>query len=220
MAVRAAHVARGGPRDDRRAPADAGGAPAATRPPEQLVAEQFTAPPPVKATDGLTPERSAAIVRQSSSARWVGFLGVCFVALFVVAYWFYELGAPLGLSKPRLEEEIEHQQVVGRRARLQHLPGELRPLPRPDRSRHRGSERGKAGYIGPILNSQEKLFAHLNEQYLRNVFQAGGRYVCGNADVADAALGGHGQPARTAELPPDRRAASPSSGRRARKRSS
>jgi len=51
----------------------------ATRPPDQLRAERFTATPPVKSTDGLTPERSAQIVRQSSSARWVGFLAVVFV---------------------------------------------------------------------------------------------------------------------------------------------
>ena len=38
------------------------------------------------------------------------------------------------------------------------------------------------GGIGPILNDQMKLFTHLNEQYLRNVLYAGGRYVCGNPD--------------------------------------
>ena len=31
-----------------------------------------------------------------------------------------------------------------------------------------------------MLNSQEKLFAHLNPEYLRTVLTAGGRYVCGN----------------------------------------
>ena len=36
----------------------------ATRPPEQLVAERFTAAPPVRATDGLTPERSAAALER------------------------------------------------------------------------------------------------------------------------------------------------------------
>ena len=34
--------------------------------------------------------------------------------------------------------------------------------------------------IGPVLNDQMKLFTHLNEQYIRNVLFAGGRYVCGN----------------------------------------
>ena len=38
------------------------------------------------------------------------------------------------------------------------------------------------GGIGPALNDQDKLFAHLNENYLRNVLTVGGRYVCGNPD--------------------------------------
>ena len=38
----------------------------------------------------------------------------------------------------------------------------------------------KAAIGGPCLNAQEKLFAHLNENYLRNVLTVGGRYVCGN----------------------------------------
>jgi hypothetical protein len=63
----------------------------APRPPDRVSAERFTAAPSLKAIDGLTPERSAGIVRQSSSARWVGFLTVVFVTLFIVGYWFYEL---------------------------------------------------------------------------------------------------------------------------------
>jgi plastocyanin len=31
-----------------------------------------------------------------------------------------------------------------------------------------------------VLNRQDKLFAHLNPEYLRTVLTAGGRYVCGN----------------------------------------
>ena len=42
----------------------------------------------------LTPERAARIVRQSGIARWVGFLGVSIVVLFVIVYYFYELGVP------------------------------------------------------------------------------------------------------------------------------
>jgi mono/diheme cytochrome c family protein/plastocyanin len=37
------------------------------------------------------------------------------------------------------------------------------------------------GGIGPILNSQEKLYQHLNEDYLNTILVAGGRYACGNA---------------------------------------
>ena len=156
----------------------------ATRPPEQRAAERFTATPSVRATDGLTPERGAAIVRQSSNARWIGFLTVVFVALFTVGYWFYELGAPAGISKARLQTEVEAQQVTAVErgynvyqancARC-HGPNGLGPL-EPDAA--------DVGYIGPTLNSQEKLFAHLNENYLRNVLATGGRYVCGNANSA------------------------------------
>ncbi len=156
----------------------------ATRPPERVSAERFTAAPSLKAIDGLTPERSAGIVRQSSSARWVGFLTVCFVTLFIVGYWFYELGAPLGISEARLAQEIEQQQVTAVErgynvyqancARC-HGPNGLGPL-EPDAA--------QVGYIGPTLNSQEKLFNHLNENYLRNVLEVGGRYVCGNPNSA------------------------------------
>ena len=166
----------------------------ATRPPDRVSAERFTAAPPVKATAGLTPERGASIVRQSSNARWIGFLTVVFVSLFIVGYWFYELGAPLGISKPRLEEEIDAQQVTAVErgynvyeancARC-HGPNGLGPL-EPDAA--------EVGYIGPTLNSQEKLFAHLNEQYLRNVLTVGGRYVCGNAKSAMPVWSDQGNP--------------------------
>jgi mono/diheme cytochrome c family protein/plastocyanin len=156
----------------------------APRPADRVSAERFTAAPSLKAIDGLTPERSAGIVRQSSSARWVGFLTICFVTLFIVGYWFYELGAPLGISEPRLAQEIEQQQVTAVErgynvyqancARC-HGPGGLGPL-EPDAA--------DVGYIGPTLNSQEKLFIHLNENYLRNVLLVGGRYVCGNSKSA------------------------------------
>ncbi|HEY8438787.1 MAG TPA: cupredoxin domain-containing protein [Candidatus Limnocylindrales bacterium] len=162
------------PEDEQRLPA--------TVPPAQLTADRFTAAPPLRATAGLTPARSASIVRQSGAARWVGFLTVIFVSLFIVGYWFYELGAPLGISSPRLAAEADAQQVTdvergynlfeANCARC-HGPNGLGPT-EPDAA--------TAGYIGPQLNSQEKLFAHLNESYLRNVLTVGGRYVCGNAN--------------------------------------
>jgi mono/diheme cytochrome c family protein/plastocyanin len=154
----------------------------ATVPQQQLTADRFTAGPPIKNNTGLTPARSAGIVRQSASARWVGFLTVIIVSLFIVGYWFYELGAPLGLSTPRLAAEAAAQQVVdvergynlfeANCARCHGANG-LGPT-EPDAA--------TAGYIGPQLNSQEKLFNHLNEAYLHNVLQVGGRYVCGNAN--------------------------------------
>jgi mono/diheme cytochrome c family protein/plastocyanin len=166
----------------------------ATRPQETMPAERFTAAPPVKAIAGLTPARSASIVRQSGSARWVGFLTVIFVSLFIVGYWFYELGAPLGISQPRLVAEASQQQVtdVERGYNLYeancarcHGPNGLGPN-EPDAA--------TAGYIGPQLNDQAKLFTHLNESYLRNVLTVGGRYVCGNANSAMPVWSDKGNP--------------------------
>jgi mono/diheme cytochrome c family protein/plastocyanin len=171
----------------------------ATVPPQQLTADRFTAAPPVKATAGLTPQRSAGIVRQSAAARWVGFLTVIFVSLFIVGYWFYELGAPAGLSQPRLVAEADAQQVTdvergynlfeANCARC-HGPNGLGP-DEPDAAAK--SAIGQ-GYIGPRLNAQEKLFAHLNEQYLRNVLTVGGRYVCGNPNSAMPVWSDKGNP--------------------------
>jgi mono/diheme cytochrome c family protein/plastocyanin len=139
------------------------------RPPvEPAPVERFSSPPQAR-TFELTPERAAQVVRQSYNARWVGFLFTVIVALFIAVYWFYELG-PLGISEPRLVSEANAQQVTAVErgyniyeancARCHGVNGE--------------------GGIGPVLNRQDKLFAHLNENYLRQVLNAGGRYVCGN----------------------------------------
>ncbi|HEX2754748.1 MAG TPA: cupredoxin domain-containing protein [Candidatus Limnocylindrales bacterium] len=172
----------------------------ATVPQGSLSADRFSAPPSIKANAGLTPQRSAGIVRQSASARWVGLLTVIFVSLFIVGYWFYELGAPAGISKPRLATEIEAQQVTdvergynlfeANCARC-HGPGGLGPN-EPDAA---AKSAAGQGYIGPQLNAQEKLFAHLNAQYLRNVLTVGGRYVCGNANSAMPVWSDKGSPA-------------------------
>ncbi len=134
--------------------------------------ERFTSPPSARKFE-LTPERSAQIVRQSSNARWIGFLAVIVVVLFVAIYWFYELGAPLGLGpQARLAaEEAAQQKLAVERgyniyqnncARCHGVDGE--------------------GGIGPALNRQDKLFAHLNEGYLENILEVGGRLACGNPD--------------------------------------
>ncbi len=158
--------------DDQRLPA--------TRPPDQVSAERFTAPPPVRATDGLTPDRAAGIVRQSSSARWVGFLTVCFVTLFIVLYWFYELGFPLGISQSRLAEEVENQQVTAVERGYNIYQANCARCHGPNGLGPNEADAAAVGYIGPTLSSQEKLFTHLSEAYLRNVLKVGGRYVCGN----------------------------------------
>ena len=142
----------------------------ATRPEAEIApVERFTSPPSIRSVE-LTPERAAQVVRQSSNARWVGFLAVIVVILFVALYWFYELGAPLGLTEPRLEAEITAQQIT--KVERGYLVYEA------NCARCHGAQ-GEGG-IGPILNRQDKLFAHLNENYIRNVLTVGGRYVCGD----------------------------------------
>jgi plastocyanin/mono/diheme cytochrome c family protein len=133
--------------------------------------ERFTASRQTRAIGGLTADRAAKIVRQTGDARWVAFLGLVVVALFVIVYYFYELGVPIINTTPRLEAQDDLQQVTAVErgynlyeancARCHGYNGE--------------------GNVGPVLNDQSKLFAHLSEQYLRNVLTVGGRYVCGNA---------------------------------------
>jgi plastocyanin len=45
-----------------------------------------------------------------------------------------------------------------------------------------------------VLNRQDKLFAHLDEDYLRNILTVGGRYACGNADSAMPVWSNEGNP--------------------------
>lgn len=142
----------------------------ALRPPvEPAPVERFTSAPSTR-TFELTPERAAQVVRQSSNARWVGFLAVVVVILFTAIYWFYELGAPLGLTEPRLDAEVAAQQVT--KVERGYLIYEA------NCARCHGVD-GEGG-IGPILNRQDKLFAHLSEAYLRTILEVGGRYACGN----------------------------------------
>lgn len=142
------------------------------RPPvEPAPVERFSAAPSIRAQE-FTPERAAQVVRQSSNARWVGFLAVVVVILFVAIYWFYELGAPLGLTTPRLEAEAAAQQVT--KVERGYLIYEA------NCARCHGQQ-GEGG-IGPVLNRQDKLFQHLNEAYLLRILEVGGRYACGNAN--------------------------------------
>src|SRR6188508_641870 len=73
--------------------------------------DRFTSAPPIRRFE-LTPERAAQVVRQSANARWVGFLAVVVVIIFVSIYWFYELGLPAELSTARLDAEKVAQQVT------------------------------------------------------------------------------------------------------------
>jgi len=142
----------------------------AVRPPDDVApVERFTSPPSIRRLE-FTPERAAQVIRQSANARWVGFLSVVVIILFISLYWFYELGAPAGLTRARLAEEIDAQQVS--KVERGYLIYEA------NCARCHGVN-GEGGE-GPTLNSQDKLFSHLNEAYIRNVLTVGGRYVCGN----------------------------------------
>jgi mono/diheme cytochrome c family protein/plastocyanin len=134
-------------------------------------ADRFTAPRSTRAIAGLTPERAAKIVRQSGDARWVAFLGVTIVALFVIIYYFYEIaGIPIVSPQSKLGAEESLQAVVAVERGYN--------LYQANCARCHGVN-GEGGQ-GPILNDQMKLFSHLNEQYIHTVLEVGGRYVCGN----------------------------------------
>ncbi|GIW20687.1 MAG: hypothetical protein KatS3mg065_0983 [Chloroflexota bacterium] len=140
------------------------------RPPAEPVSpDRFAAPPSARRFE-LTPERAAQIVRQSSSARFVGFLAVGVVVLFVIVYYFYELGFPGGLTQSRLAAETEAQQVTAVERGYNIYQANC--------ARCHGAN-GEGG-IGPKLNDQSKLFWHLREDYLRNILEVGGRYACGD----------------------------------------
>ena len=142
----------------------------ARRPPsEPAPVDRFAAPASAHQL-ALTPERAAGIVRQSGSARWVGFLAVLIVVLFVIIYYFYELGVPGLEGSARLTQE-EQAQSVSRVERGYNLF-------EANCARCHGAN-GQGG-IGPVLNDQMKLATHLTSAYINNVLTAGGRYVCGN----------------------------------------
>ena len=145
--------------DDRHAPTTApswspsSACPVPRPPVEPAPVERFTSPPSTRTVE-LTPERAAQVVRQSSNARWVGFLAVVVVILFVAIYWFYEL-APLGLrpsrgSKPRPTPSRSPRSSAATTSTRRTARAATAPT-------------GEGG-IGPALNRQDKLFAHLNDE--------------------------------------------------------
>ncbi|MEO8462846.1 MAG: cupredoxin domain-containing protein [Chloroflexota bacterium] len=156
-----------GPKPEQRLPAR-------REPSETTPAERFSAPPSAHARD-LTPERAASIVRQSASARWVAFLAVSIVALFTIAYYFYEVGLPLDLSTPRLTSQADAQQVTAVERGYNIYQANCARCHGPT-----GKGAAEGNYIAPPLNDPMKLFDHLNAVYLKNVLTVGGRYVCGD----------------------------------------
>ncbi len=152
-------------------------------PVEPANVERFTSPPSTRSVE-LTPARAAQVVRQSSNSRWVGFLAVVVIILFTTVYWFYEL-APLGIREPRLDAEGASQQVTSVERGYN--------LYQANCARCHGAN-GEGG-IGPTLNRQDKLFAHLSVDYLNNMMIAGGRYACGNANSLMPIWSNAGRPA-------------------------
>ncbi len=153
------------------------------RPPaEPAPVERFSSPPATRSVE-LSPERAAQVVRQSSNARWVGFLTVVVVILFITVYWFYEL-APLGIREPRLDAEANSQQVTSVERGYN--------LYEANCARCHGAN-GEGG-IGPALNRQDKLYAHLSVDYLNNMMVAGGRYACGNVNSVMPVWSNEGHP--------------------------
>jgi mono/diheme cytochrome c family protein len=132
-------------------------------------------------TVGLTEERAAQIVRQSSNARMIAFLGALFLVLFIPLYWLYDIGLPVLGMQGRLEAEADVQHVTDvSRGYALYLA---------NCARCHGNQ-GEGG-VGPVLNDQGKLYnaiteqglpgnGHLNPEYLEAVLQEGGRYVCGD----------------------------------------
>jgi mono/diheme cytochrome c family protein/plastocyanin len=153
------------------------------RPPAEVApVERFSSPPATRSVE-LTPERAAQVVRQSSNARWVGFLTVVVVILFITVYWFYEL-APFGIREPRLDAEANSQQVTSVERGYN--------LYEANCARCHGVN-GEGG-IGPALNRQDKLYAHLSVDYLNNMMVAGGRYACGNVNSVMPVWSNEGHP--------------------------
>jgi mono/diheme cytochrome c family protein/plastocyanin len=153
------------------------------RPPAEVApVERFTSAPSVRNVE-FTPERAAQVVRQSANARWVSFLAVIVVVLFISIYWFYEL-APLGVTQPRLDAEATAQQVTSVELGYD--------LYQANCARCHGVN-GQGG-IGPTLNRQDKLFAHLSVDYINNMMVSGGRYACGNPDSLMPVWSNEGHP--------------------------
>lgn len=134
-----------------------------------VAADRFSAPRSARSFS-LTPERAAHIVRQSADARVIGFLAVVFVSLFVIVYYFYELGFPGGTIGSRQVSEVSAQQVTAVERGYNLFQANC--------ARCHGVN-GQGG-IGPTLNSQVKLYAHLSPQYIQMMLTAGGRYACGD----------------------------------------
>jgi plastocyanin len=162
--------------------------------------ERFTAPDTAH-TVGLTEERAAQIVRQSSNARGLGLWALLFFLVFIPIYWMWENGFPLlpGTSRLKAESSAEYVTDVSRGAllflancaRCHGANGDSKIGPYGYVDDHGTTVIGYSAGIGPPLNDQSKLYqsvttsggagpGHLNPNYLNSVLTEGGRYVCGD----------------------------------------
>jgi mono/diheme cytochrome c family protein len=168
------------PRPEEPASAVTPREPAFPQPSSTAIDERFYAGDQAH-TVGLTEERAAQVVKQSGSARMVAFLAVLLVVLFIPLYWLYDIGLPVVGFDGRLVAE-EEQQFVTDVSR-----GYALYLANCARCHGNNGE----GDIGPVLNDQGKLYntvteaglsgpGHLNPEYLHNVLEVGGRYICGD----------------------------------------
>ncbi len=140
-------------------------------------------------TVGLSDERAAQIVKQSSNARSLAFLGALFLVLFIPLYWLYDIGLPVVGVGGRLPAEQQLQQVTDiSRGYALYLANCARCHDSPGLPAGNGM-----GNVGPPLNDQGKLYnaltpqglpgnGHLNPDYINAVLREGGRYVCGDAN--------------------------------------
>ena len=122
---------------------------------------------------------------------------------------------PLGrLSRRRRGHPVHHHLLV-LRARAARVPRARGSTPRPASQQVTSVERGYNLYeancarchgvsglgpadtppgIGPALNRQDKLYAHLSVDYLNNMMVAGGRYACGNVNSIMPVWSNQGHP--------------------------
>ena len=162
------------------------------RPPAEVApVERFTSAPSVRAVE-LTPERAAQVVRQSSNARWVGFLG---------RRGRHPVHHDLLVLRARATRDHRHVSTAkprpaghGRGTRLQPVRGELRALPRRER---RGWDRADAQSPGQAVRPS---VGRLPEQRPRGRWPLRLR----QPELVDADLVQRRPPAGTAELHPDR----------------
>jgi mono/diheme cytochrome c family protein len=168
------------PRPEEPASAVTPREPALPQPSTSAIDDRFSAGDQAH-TVGLTEERAAQVVKQSGNARMISFLAVLLVVLFIPLYWLYDIGLPVIGFDGRMAAQEEAQFVTDvSRGYALYLA---------NCARCHGNN-GEGG-VGPVLNDQGKLYntvtaqgfsgpGHLNPDYMHNVLEVGGRYVCGD----------------------------------------